>query len=199
MLLAGQVRKISYPTCRSAGNYYVSAWEVTDQMITICSQKYEIAKCTQVIDGSIAETSFPISKESPATLVTKEWKEELKQINEVNDFVYRVDANKTSTVVTVVALDNEVSGVVSRVKAFLKSQLDIDSETFDNPSVFHNLYNLNSKLAGKLIDQIAEGLSVYHVILKPVPGWSYSTYTVSGTKEGKERAKKHIAKLDSSF
>ena len=192
-------RVVAYISKRLEEQNIVSAWEVADQMITICSMREEIAKCTNIIDGSIAEIKFPISKESSATLVTKEWQGELKQINEESDIAYTVDSDKTSTMVTVVALDNEVIGVVSRVKAFLESQLDIHSEQVYYSGFsekFKNLYSLNSTLAHILVDRVADGLSKsYHVTVTNDNCW----YTITGTKDGSQNAKRRIAELDISF
>ena len=192
-------RVIEYISKRLEEKNIVSAWEVTDQVITICSQKEDIAKCTNIIDGSITEIKFPISKESSATLVTKEWQGELKQINEESDIAYTVDSDKTSTMVTVVAQDNEVSGVVSRVKAFLESQLDIHTEKVyygGFSEKFKNLSCLNSTLAHNLVAQVAERLSKsYHVTVTNNDFW----YTITGTKDGRQNAKRRIAELDISF
>ena len=192
-------RVIEYLNKRLEEQNVVCVWEVIEQVIVICSLKESIVQCTKIIDKSVTEIEFPICRESSATLLTQEWQEEVKQIQDKNDIVYRIFSDKTSTNITVMATDKNVSNIVCRIKEFLKSQLVINSENFDTPVLFRNVYDLNSNLAYKLIDRIAEGLSLYHVTLKPAPNYTHSKFTVTGTREGMELAKKQIAKLEDSF
>ena len=180
------------------------AWEVKEDSIVVCSLEENISTCTQIIDACFIEVKFPVSRESSRTLITREWENEMKQIEAKHDIVFKAVSDKTSTMVTVVALDNEVSGVVSRVKAFLESQLDIKSETvYSNrcSKNFNELYSLNSTLANNIVDHVAERLpKSYHVTLKNEKvSADYHKYTITGTKDGRQNAKRRIAELDISF
>ena len=176
-------------------------------MILICSLQENIATCTKLIDESVREIKFPISKESSATLITQEWEKEVKLIQAENEIVYKVFSDKTSTNVTVVANVKEISGIVGRIKTFLMGQLDIRTESFDLPEKlspkFQQVYALDSILACKMLDLIAQGLSLYHVTIKRNIKYNgchlESYYTVTGTKEGRKLAKKRINELNISF
>ena len=188
------------------------AWEVNEQVLVICSLQENIAACTKTIDESVTEVKFPISRESSATLITQEWEKEVKLIQAETDVVCKVFSDKTSTNLTVVATDKEVSGIVGRIKAFLVNQLDRQSEIFYKSEYFSlrfkQLYDLNSTLANTLIDQIIEGLSrLYHVTIRKeyIPGSSnngwvnHHEYTIDGTRDGRAHAKTRIGELNISF
>ena len=180
------------------------AWEVKEDTIVICSLEENISTCTKVINECVKEIKFPVSRESVPILFSREWEKEVEQIKAKHVVVFKAVSDKTSTKVTVVALDNEISGVASRVKAFLESQLDINSETvrYDRFSEnFSKLYSLNSTLANNIVDHVAEGLlKSYHVtiLLDKVPAY-YDKYIITGTKVGRQNAKRRIAELDISF
>ena len=175
-------------------------WEVKEDTIVICSLEENISTCTKIINECVKEIKFPVCRESVPILFSREWEKEVEQIKAKHVVVFKAVSDKTSTMVTVVALDSEVSGVVSRVKAFLESQLDINSETvrYDMFSEnFKKMYSLNSKLANNLVAQVAERLSEsYHVtVTLNDNGW----YRITGTKDGRENIKRRIAALDISF
>ena len=200
---------IEYINDKLEAQNIVCTWEVNEQMILICSLQENIATCTKLIDESVREIKFPISKESSATLITQEWEKEVKLIQAEKEIVYKVFSDKTSTNVTVVANVKEVSRIVGRIKTFLANQLDRESETFNGPeqisSSFKQLYDLNSTLAHTLIDRITEGLSrLYHVTVKKeyiqgsrYNGWvDHHRYTINGTRDGRTHMKKQIAELN---
>ena len=148
---------------------------------------------------------LPISKQSSATLITQEWVEEVKQIHDENEFVLNVFSDKTSTIITVIATDKEISDIVSRIKEFLKSQLEMTREIFDGqeklPGKFKQLFDLNSTLAHKVLEQIKKGLALYHVEVWYSLDWLLHIYRyhITGTLEGVDLAKKRIARLDVEF
>ena len=204
---------IEYINDKLEAQNIVCAWEVKGQMIVICSLEENIAACTKLIDESVTEVKFPISRESSATLITQEWEKGVKLIQAETDVVCKVFSDKTSTNVTVVATDKEGSGIVGRIKSFLENQLDRKSEYFNSTTQtfsprFKQLYDLNSTLANTLIDQITEGLSrFYHVTVKKeciqgsrFDGWvTYHQYTINGTRDGRTHMKKQIAELNILF
>ena len=173
-------------------------WEVMGRMVVFCTVNESIDSCFEIIDESVTEKKLPVSKESSATLITQEWEKEVKQIEAGNDVVVKVYADKTSTVITVVATNRDADGIVSRINTFLKSQLTIGSEQCSTPDAFQSLYRLNSSLATKLMSLMAEGLSMYYVTLTPKPatnvyGEVNCNFTiVSGTREGRELAKSEL-------
>ena len=180
----------------------VCAWEVIEQVIVICSLHEDNADCTKLIDKKVSGIEFPVCKESSATFMTREWQEEVKLIQAENDVVHYVYSDKTSTNVNVIAIDKEVRGIVCRIKTFLKSQVDLRSEACDIPNKFKNIYDLHSKLALKMLDLTVARLSLYHVTVKRVLVPAYNSYyeiKITGTREGIELAKQHIAELDTLF
>ena len=198
---------IEYINDKLEAQNIVCAWEVKIQMIVICSLEENIATCTKIIDESVREIKFPISKESSATLITQEWKKEKKQIQDENEIVFKVFSDKTSTNVSVIATDKAANETVCRIKTFLKGQLDITSEMFDPlkklSEKFQRMYALDSTLACKMLDLIAQGLSLYHVTIKQTSHFNGSYwanyFTVTGTQEGRRLAKKRLNELNISF
>ena len=175
------------------------ALEVKGQMLVICSLEEDIAKCTTIVEESVTETKFPISRESSATFLTLEWQEEVKKIQDENEIQYKVSSDKNFTAVSVIATDNVIKGIVCSIEKFLKSQLTIKSETFLNVETisakFRKLYDLDVIAWLKLLDRIAKDLSVHHVAIQRefLKG---SSLTVTGTREGRELAKTRMANLD---
>ena len=180
-------------------------WEVNEQTLVVCSLEESIAECTKLVGESVTERKFPISKQSSATLITQEWEEEVKQIHDKNEFVFNVFSDKTSTIITVIATDKEISDIVSRIKDFLKSQLKMVRLHFCGheqlPGNFKQWYDLNSTVAHRVLEHIEEGLSLYHVRISKSLSWSLRIYMydIDATREGVDLATKRIAQLDIEF
>ena len=205
-------RVVEYINTRLEKQNIVCAWEVKDQIIAVCSHEKDIAKCTKLIDGSVTEITFPVSKESVVIFFTTEWQKTVENIQDTHDLVYNVSSDKTSTTVTVIATDTDTNESVGHIKIFLESQLEIDSETIYRPEriseKFKQLYDLNSTLPYLLITQIERSMSkLFHVTIKreyvkgsrinPLDG--FYTHILTGTRDGRAHAKKRIAELDMSF
>ena len=201
-------RVMEYINNKLEAQNILCAWEVKKDVIVICSLEENISACTKVINECVNEIKFPVCKESSGTLITQEWENEMKQMQAKIEVFIKVLAYKTSTHVSVIGLDKEVPGIIDRIKTFLKSQLDIDSQVFRGPEAFsekfNELYCLNSTLAHNLLDTVAEGLSkAYHVTIKNeyfvVIFDPYYKYTITGTRDGRENATRRIAELDIKF
>ena len=171
----------------------VCAWEVKGRVIVICSLEESIVECTKIIDESVIEIQFPISKESSATLFSQEWQEEVKQIQDENDIAYKVISDKSSTNVSVLATDKEVSAIVCHIKTFLESQLEIKSDICKHESFstkFQQMHNLDYRATQKMLNQIAEALSMYHVTINREVKGGCCVFNITGTLEGRELAKR---------
>ena len=113
-------RVIEYINNKLEAHNIVCAWEVEGQMLVICSLEGDIAESTKLVEESVTETKFPISKKSSATLFSLEWQKELKNIQDKIEILYKVFSDKTLAEVTVITTDKEANGIVCRIKAFLK-------------------------------------------------------------------------------
>ena len=198
-------RVMEYINNKLEAQNILCAWEVKKDVIVICSLEENISACTKIIVACVKEIEFLVCRESVPILFSREWEKEVEQIKTKHEVVFKVVSDKISIKVILVALENEVSNIVSRVKAFLESHLDIKSKTFfynEFSEKFSQLYELNSRLAHYLMDQVTEGLSKsYHVTIKNEYAVSHGCYkyTITGTSDGREHAKKRISELNITF
>ena len=199
MELYKRERVIEYIKNKLKAQNIACTLEVKGQMLVICSLEEDIAKCTTIVEESVTETVFPISRESSATFLTLEWQEEVKKIQDENDIQYKVSSDKKFTEVSVIATDDVIKGIVCRIEEFLKSQLTINSEVFTTAEsvseLFRKMYDLDSTATHIMLNRVAKDLSVHHVAIERKFGRN-GFLSVTGTREGRELAKTRIAKFD---
>lgn len=191
---------IDYINNKLAGEELLCAWEVKDLKLIVCSLEEYIYRCTNIIKGSVKEAKIPISRESAGSFFSVQWQNKLKTLQTENEVLVKVFSDGDLTEASIVTVDDCLFKVTNAVKDFLKTQVTIKTETLRGAdqlgSRFAALFKINEKTALEILRSIANRLSVHYVaidwIFLELQGY---TFTITGTAEGRVKAKWNIEQL----
>ena len=181
-------------------NELICSWEVRNERLFMCSQEVDIARCTDLVLGSVKEVIFPICFESASIFLSSQWHDFLTKLQAESAVICNAVSSGNGTEVHVITTDDVIDYIVKKIKTFLKGMLKITTETFNCCELgtrFAELDKTDFWLARKLLDIISSEFALQYVTIE-----NYHTFDdvpqcrITGTDEGRILAKERIRNFE---